>query len=231
MQDLILPKKYEVNENTPEKYRKFEGRSKLSYSQYTSWVDPLYKLDYIQQYMLGFPRTSNIFAEFGSACGAYFEKLEVDYELLSNRDVSVLEKLVRPDDAVYEGEIVIDLGNFVVQGFIDQEYFVKNLLTIEDLKTGNTGNKVSFYGGPKYQQTTLYAHTRILEGYELGYSGVTLLGRKGRGDQSNPLYLTGDIIRIPTPYSKERAEMAMSHIRAAAYEISECYQLLLKLNK
>lgn len=227
---MVLPKVYEVNENTPEKYKVHEGKPKISYSQYTSFIEPLYFPDYIQQYFYGIKKDAGIFAEFGSACGQFMEDLSIDKNWLSDFDVEVLSSIERPDNAVYEGEIVIDRGSYVIQGFIDQEFEVApGKLNIIDFKTGNVDKKVAFYGGDEYQQTTLYAYQREVEGWEINWSGVKLIGRKGNGREGHPLRLSGVVETIPTPYSKERAEMALKKIDVVANTISELYQVYLKM--
>lgn len=228
---LILPKKYEIYDITPEKYHKYAGREKISYSQYNSFKDPLYKGDYIVQYFLGVKLDSGIFADFGSACGGFFEDgVTVDTNWLSESDVEVLKRVPRPEGALYESEIVIDCGDFVLQGFSDQEFENSNMLVILDMKTGNVDSKVEFYGSTEYQQTTLYAYCREQEGYNIGYSGVILLGRKGNGRPGHPLRLSGVIERIPTPYTRERAEKALEKVKKVAEEISELYKVFLKVN-
>jgi hypothetical protein len=98
--DTVLPKKYEIYDTTPEKYHKYAGKNKLSYSQYNSFRDPLYKNDYIIQYFLGVKLESGIFAEFGSACGNFFEDgITVDTNWLSESDVEILKKVPRPEGA------------------------------------------------------------------------------------------------------------------------------------
>lgn len=228
MEGILLPKVY-LNDASGN-YAMHVGKPKISYSQYTSWKDPLYKYDYIRQYFMGEKSEAGIYALFGSACGQYLETEIVDEEWLSEDDVKVLKQLERPENAVYEGEIVIDRGSYVIQGFIDQEFLVDGKLYIIDLKTGNASTKVKFYGSQEYQQTTLYAFARKTEGFEIGYSGVKLLGRKGNGAQYGALRLSGTIDPIATPYSDERARKALAHIDATVHEISDAYKLFKKLN-
>ncbi len=229
MKELILPKTYEDPFGN---YPQHRLKPKLSYSQIGSWKDPLYKLDYIRQYFMGQRQEPGIYAQFGSACGQYFEDLTIDEDWLSDDDVQVLRKLERPENARYEVEIVIDRGWYVIQGFIDQETEVQpKLLDLIDLKTGNVDTKKRFYAGPDYQQTTIYCHQRVIEGFGINYSGVKLLGRKGNGENHGPLRLSGVIENIPTPYSTQRAENALAQFDIYAIEISNAYQLYLKLNK
>ena len=224
---MRLPKTYDDPFGN---YPQHVGKPKISYSQYTSWTDPLYKNDYIRSYFMGEKQEPGIYAKFGSACGKYLETEEVDETWLSEDDVMILRKLSRPLDAKYEGEIVIDRGWYVIQGFIDQEYKVDGKLYIKDLKTGNIKTKVPFYSSDKYQQTTIYTYGRLQENFDIEYSGVILLGRKGDGDRWGNLRLSGEIKEIPTPYSNERAKKALINIDVAAIEISNAYELFLKLN-
>ena len=227
--DVLLPKVY-LNDASGN-YPQHVGKPKISYSQYQSWISTEYRPDYIRSYFLDGPRTTNIYAEFGSACGTYLESLEVDEAWLTENDVEVLNKVPRPENAIYEGEIVIDRGHYVIQGFIDIEYIGMNgKLNIQDFKTGNADTKAKYYGGDDYQQTTLYCFAREVEGYEIDQSGVVLLGRKGNNVNGNNLRLSGVIKKIPTPYSKERAMRALAHIDVAVFEISNAFKLFEKLN-
>ena len=226
---LDLPKVYEVNENTPEQYKKYEGMPKLSYSAYNSFCEESYKGEFFANYFLGIRSEGNIFTEYGSKCGEYLEKLEKSD--LSEFDISVLEKIERPENARYEVEVVIDRGSYVIQGFIDQEFKVPDGLVIKDLKTGAIDKKYKDYAGEDYQQTTLYAHQRTLEGENVVYSGVMLLDRKGNGQEKYPLRLTGEIADIPTPYSKERAEEFLQKFDKVAMQIEEYHKVYKKFFK
>lgn len=223
---LDLPKVYEVNENTPEQYKKYEGMPKLSYSAYNSFCEESYKGEFFANYFLGIRSEGNIFTEYGSKCGEYLEKLEKSD--LSEFDISVLEKLERPENARYEVEVVIDRGSYVIQGFIDQEFKVPDGLVIKDLKTGAIDKKAKDYASEDYQQTTLYAYQRELEGEKVVYSGVMLLDRKGNGQEKYPLRLTGEIADIPTPYSKERAEAFLKKFDKVAMQIEEYHKVYKK---
>lgn len=225
---IKLPKNYHNDRSG--NFPQHVGKPKISYSQYTSWKDPLYKAGYIRQYFFGIPSESGIYAEFGSAVGEYMETLEVNTKWLTEDDVKVLGRIERPANAIYEGEIVIDReAGYVIQGFIDQEFLTEDgNLTIQDFKTGNTTTKKSFYAGPDYQQTTVYSYAREQQGFNIGYSGVLLIGRKGRGTVNDRLRLSGDLIPIPTPYSKLRAESALASIDKVAKEISDMYEIYLK---
>jgi hypothetical protein len=220
---LDLPKVYE---NEGGKYPQHVGKPKLSYSAYNSFCEENYKGEFFANYFLGIRSEGNIFTEYGSKCGEYLEKLEKSD--LSEFDISVLEKLERPENARYEVEIVIDRGSYVIQGFIDQEFMVPDGLVIKDLKTGAIDKKAKDYASGDYQQTTLYAYQRESEGENVAYSGVMLLDRKGNGQEKYPLRLTGEIADIPTPYSKDRAEEFLKKFDKVAKQIEEYHKVYKK---
>jgi hypothetical protein len=223
---LDLPKVYE---NEGGKYPQHVGKPKLSYSAYGSFTEESYRGEFFANYFLGIRGEGNIFTEYGSKCGEFLEKLETSD--LSEFDISVLSQITRPQNARYEVEVVVDRGSYVIQGFIDQEYQGENGLIIQDLKTGAIDKKAKDYGGDDYQQTTLYAYQRALEGETIAYSGVMLLDRKGNGQEKYPLRLTGEIAYIPTPYSKERAENFLTKFDKIAKEIEAYHKVYKKYFK
>jgi len=222
---LDLPKVYE---NEGGKYPQHVGKPKLSYSAYNSFNEDAYKGEFFANYFLGIRGEGNIFTDFGGKCGKLFET-DTDGSDLSEFDTDVIKRIGRPANSLYEVEIVVDRGSYVIQGFIDREYLdAEGNLVIDDLKTGAIKSKKDFYGGPEYQQTTLYAYQRELEGEHIAYSGVILLDRKGNGQEKYPLRLTGEIEYIPTPYSKKRAETFLKSFDKTAKNIEEYYKVYKK---
>ena len=222
---LDLPKVYE---NEGGKYPQHVGKPKLSYSAYNSFNEEAYKGEFFANYFLGIRGDGNIFTDFGGKCGVFFET-DTETSDLSDFDVSVIRDIERPANALYEVEIVVDRGTYVIQGFIDREYLdVEGNLVIDDLKTGAIKSKKAFYGGDEYQQTTLYAYQRESEGEHIAYSGVILLDRKGNGQEKYPLRLTGEIEHIPTPYSKKRAEDFLKSFDKTAKKIEEYHKVFKK---
>ena len=222
---LDLPKVYE---NEGGKYPQHVGKPKLSYSAYNSFNEEAYKGEFFANYFLGIRGDGNIFTDFGGKCGVLFET-DTETSDLSDFDVSVIRDIERPANALYEVEIVVDRGTYVIQGFIDREYLdVEGNLVIDDLKTGAIKTKKAFYGGDEYQQTTLYAYQREAEGEHIAYSGVILLDRKGNGQEKYPLRLTGEIEHIPTPFSKKRAEVFLKSFDKTAKKIEEYHKVYKK---
>jgi len=116
---LILPRTY--NTDNP-KFKHFEGRPKISSSQNTSWKDPEYVHDYIVQYFSGIKLPDGIWAKFGGEVGQYKEYHaqgleQPQYEMLSEEDKTFLQSLDYQPNCIYEDEIVIDAGEFCLQGF------------------------------------------------------------------------------------------------------------------
>lgn len=234
---LNLPRIYK---SEGKKFKKFEGKAKLSYSQYTSWNDPQYKNSYILGYIFGIEQPSNFWAEFGSYCGTSLEyrmdvhnAKEKDKELLdeafkyfNEKDIETLHKANKlfPENSVYEREVVLDRGSYVTQGFIDVNFTKSKKANVVDVKTGGKNSKskgTSFYGSDKYGQTRLYMKALIEEGEVPGYCGVLFLDRTYEGEFENPiLHLSGDIIKVETPYTEEKVEVLLKDMDKTAKEIA-----------
>lgn len=225
LKKLDLPKKYEYIEGQSKKeFKKYNGIAKLSYSQYTSFKDfenNGYRGTYIAEYIMGLPKESNIFADYGTMCGTYLETGERGE--LSDSDIEVLNKFEREEGAVYEREIVVPLFDYgvsvVVQGF--EDYFVeKNCITVIDFKTGGI-KKVDFYASEDYGQTQLYSHYETSIGGNVCQTGVMLFPRKGNGSEKHPLRLEGDPIYIDTPYCPKKVDTLLKDMAETAIRISE----------
>lgn len=231
--DLLLPSKYENRSGDPD-LEQFVGRSKLSYSAYNSFKEPAYKGEFFGVYFLGAPRTGTIFTEFGSSVGGFMETgLPQDY--LTEFDMNILlSEIGRPEGAIYEKELVIDRGSYVIQCFVDRITGDTDGIEVIDFKTGAIDKKKKDYESEDYQQTTLYSYGLEELGYNVKYSGVKLADRKGNtleAGNKNVLRLTGEVIDIPTPYSTERAEKFLANFDKTAKEISEYWKIYCKYFK
>ena len=232
MKDLILPKRYEDRNG---KYPQHINKPKLSYSQYTSYKDPEYQNDYYVQYFSGINLGGNVFSDFGGYCGTKIEHIALgkEYEtpLLEN-DIKILtEQIDYPENCVYEDEICVDFGDFVAEGYIDRSEYIGDGVKVLDFKTLNIKKKAEFYASEEYGQSTLYCYDREQAGYKILESSVCGLGRKGvsfEGEKNYRIRLSGEIIYIPTPYSKERAEKVLNSMREVAKQISDDYKIYLK---
>jgi hypothetical protein len=232
---IILPR---VFEDRSGKHSNQKGKPKLSYSQYTSYKDPLYQDDYYVQYFSGINLPSGEFAEFGSSCGEYIEDVankvkEPRVGCLSEEDIKFLDESIDfPEGCVYEDEIIVDMGDICSEGYADRiTYYEGNKISVRDYKTLNIKTKSEFYASEEYGQTSLYSFQKEREGYTIVNSEVFGLGRKGssfNGTGNFKMRLSGDTIIIPTPYTTERGQAVVDSMLSVAKEISEDYKVFLK---
>lgn len=229
---MRLPKIYEDRNGL---FPQHKGKPKASYSQVTSYRDEKYRHDYYVQYFLGFQVEGNEFSDFGGFVGTCIEKLaqgELEQGLLSDEDVTHIKNMVDfPPNCKYEDEMCIDFGDFVLESYADRCEYVGNVVSILDYKTGNITDKVAYYGDKSYGQTVLYGKGKEDEGFEVGYCGVHLLGRKGSslsGTGNFKMRLSGEHAHIETPYSKARAKEVEKEIRTVVNQISTEYEIYLK---
>lgn len=231
MSKLILPRVYE-DKTLDGKYSHHNGKPKLSYSQINSWKDAQYKPDYIKRYFAKIDTPGSCFTDFGTDVGTYKEWVGIGrtdvqpvMKYLQPADLEWLDSLEYPENSVYEDLIVVDCGDFVIEGYIDRSryYFEQNGVHIRDFKTGNIIKKEPEYASPDYQQTTLYCYQKDVEGFEILGSDVMLLGRAGNNSQKSPLKLTQEFKIIPTPYSRDRAMQFLDKATKVAKEISDEY--------
>lgn len=237
---LILPKTF-IDRSPDGKYSKFNGMPKLSYSQITSWKSDQYRPGYIKQYICGIQVPSGIFADYGSACGTYIESVATknsecheEYKhLLSENDRQILNDLDYPENSVYEDYIVVDMGDFVIEGFADRcTYFEDQSLHTHDFKTGSIAKKKADYASSDYKQTNVYSYVKENEGNSISDCGVILLDRAGNNSPKSPIRLTGKIEFVPTPYNRAQTEEFLdSTVRKVAQEISDYYKQYQKLFK
>jgi len=240
---LDLPRKYEFKEGeTNPLYKRFNGWNKISYSQFTSFKE--YKMGYLRDYILGVgTRDSGMFALFGSNCGDYLNPYDDgEYQLLSDSDTIILDTLKNdhPTNAEFEYEILIDLEPFglektVLQGFTDRQHFTaEKKLETTDYKTLTIKTKKVFYESDEYQQLSTYGYGLEELGFEIGEMYVTGLGRSGnntiKGDK-NVLRLSGEVVKIPKPYNREKAKKVIESIAKVCLNISKYFSVYNKYFK
>jgi hypothetical protein len=231
---IVLPKTFDDKNN---KRPECKGKPKLSYSQYTSYKDPLYRDDYYVQYFSGIELPSGEFALFGSDCGNYVQdkgegNTPIRVGSLSKEDTQILDTLDYPSNCVYEDEIIVDLGDFCLEGYTDRTWYKENNeIEIRDYKTLNLDKKKDFYASDDYGQTALYAHQKEKEGYTVTKSEVCGLGRKGSsltGTGNFKMRLSGQVEIIPTPYTEERGKKIIADITKVVHQISDEYKVYQK---
>ncbi|MDR1019051.1 MAG: PD-(D/E)XK nuclease family protein [Lachnospiraceae bacterium] len=240
MSKLILPRVFK-DTSKDGKYKHLIGKPKLSYSQITSWKDAKYHYDYIKQYFVGITMDSGIFAQAGTDFGTMVEWIgngrvgkKPQAIILTQSNVEeVAEKVEYKPNSIYEDLIVVDCGDFVIEGYADRCTYYEDTKEIEilDYKTGNM-SKPDKYKSNDYMQTRLYAYQKENDGYNVKSCGVELFDRKGNGSEKYPIRLTGELMKIDTPYNRDEVEEWLKNdISKIASEISDCYKTYLKIFK
>jgi hypothetical protein len=218
--------------------KQLNGKPKISYSQFSSYKDPEYRNQYYLQYFSGIDLPSGEFAEFGSSVGQYVEDvgngvLEPRKGCLSEEDIKIiLENTEFPKNSVYEDVIILDCGDFIVEGYADRVIYLEDdLIEVADTKTLNLDKKKNFYASDDYGQTSLYCYKKELDGKKIKKSSVLGYGRKGSslsGTGNFKMRLSGAVEEIETPYTTERGKKIVADITEVVHQISEDYKIFLK---
>lgn len=210
-----------------------EGKSYISYSQYSKWKTS--KKDYIKSYFLGEAFEGNAYTEFGSLIGEALENN--DFSGFTPKEQELLQKVTRLDQ--FEREIVLDFGEFFVKGFIDTNDSLldgikegaKEVVTkVVDYKTGDS-NKVEVYESEDYDQVAIYAAAIEQEtGYLPTKGWVELIERTGNPFRGEELKLGSRVFVIPQDLSREKIDETKAKVLKVAQSISDYYKVFNKLN-
>jgi hypothetical protein len=198
------------------------GKPYISYSSISSWEE--YREDFIKQKFVGLKLPGGVYAELGNYLGEAVENGKFDEEnpngFTGQENFDLIE---RPEGAQYERMILIDMGEYVVVGFIDilHEY-KKNTVHVRDLKSGGK-NKEKTYKSKEYIQVILYALALEREGYKIGKTDVWFVRRTG-SHISPPLHISDEQFNIPLPFTKARKEYALAKVDRVVNEISDHYK-------
>lgn len=201
------------------------GKQYISYSTISSWED--YRNDFIKQKIANIELPESIYSAFGTWVGSSVEHGESqpnNYGFTGEENLNLIER--QPSDE-YERMILIDMGEYVIIGFIDiVRIIVKKNVDILDVKTGGA-LKESEYLKESYIQTTLYAKALEDEGYTINKSGVWFCRRTGSHIKP-PLNLSKEQFYIPLAYNEDRVKYTLAKVKRVVEEISECYTVYLK---
>lgn len=203
------------------------GKPYISYSTITSWEE--YREDMIKQKFIGIKLAGGVYAELGSYLGEAVENgvfaKDNPNGFTGQENFPLIE---RPEGAKYEHMILIDMGEYVVVGFIDilHEY-EKMVVHVRDLKTGGKG-KEAYYKSPEYIQVILYAYDLEQRGYTIGKTDVWFVRRTGSHVRP-PLHISEEQFSIPLTYNKERVDYALKKVDRVAREVSDCYRTYKKI--
>jgi hypothetical protein len=196
----------------------------ISYSSVSSWCD--YKNEFIKQKFAGIKLPDGIYGKFGTWCG---HMLEHGCPPKENPDGFTGEENFdyskRTPTSEYEKMILIDRGDYVIIGFIDQ--WDNGIL--KDQKSGGKGKEAQ-YQSVEYIQAVLYAYAMELQGQEIKKVAVDFL-RREKSHINPPLHLSKEQFEIPLEYSPERVKFALNKVDKAVKEISDLYSTYLKCFK
>lgn len=213
------------------------GKPYLSYSQISAWKKS--KRDYIRQYFFGEEDTKpqlEPYSKFGKKLGKALET--GDFSEFTEEEQMFLRTIPRYDE--FERKIYLKMDGFYVTGYIDTNDIVykkensvpiKIVETIADYKTGEIHRRQEEYESDDYLQIPIYAAAIEQEtGYLPKYAYVFLIQRDGNAFKGEELTLGREYITITKDVGREVIDKTLIEIQEIAEEISEYYQIFLKLN-
>lgn len=222
----ILTENTHFYQEHKEKLQPYLGRPYISYSSVSSWFE--YKEDFIKQKFAGIKLPDGIYALMGNYIGEAIENgffAQDNHKGFAGQE-NLDFKRYRKEGAEYEKLIVIDMGGYLIIGFIDIFYIENEQLNVEDMKSGGKG-KEKVYESDEYIQTVLYGYAIEQEYGKEPKIGVNFIRREG-SHVNPPLKIGKEQFYIPNIYSKERVRTALEKVDKAVHEISELYTTYLK---
>lgn len=202
------------------------GKPYISNSSIDSWEN--YQEDFIKQKFIGIKLPDGVYAKLGTYVGEAIENGEFgenNYDFTGQENLDL--KSLRPKNAEYEKMILIDMGEYVIIGFIDifHEY-EDNTVLVRDIKTGGK-KKEDKYSSKDYIQVILYAHSLEQSGYTIGKTDVYFIRRTG-SHINPPLNISEEQFTIPLEYSGKRVSYALKKVDKIVNEISNLYKTYTK---
>lgn len=184
------------------------------------------KLEYIAQYFLKAKFEDTGWAQFGHECEDSI--VTKNYSNFTPTEIATLEKVEAYDLTQYE--VRVDFGDFYLKGYIDT---IDNGLTkLKDYKTASANSKEKYYKD-EYVQILYYGMgiKQITGKYpEMVVEIIERNGNAFRGGR-NVLTVGNEIWRIEKTLTEDKESELREYIREIANEISEYYQVFLKLNE
>lgn len=213
-----------------------QGQSYISYSQITAWNAPKGyntgkpgKEEFIRSYFLGekFEQDKGGFASFGEHVENYITKRE-DGDKFTADEKAILETITPL--GLFQREIRIEFEGFYLKGYIDD--ISPDLTHIRDYKTASLNSAKKYYEDD-YQQLDVYSLAILKETGKIPTSlEVVVIERKGNGYKGgrDVLKVGGQIWVIPRQTNAAKLDLLSTNIINTAKEISEYYEIFLKLN-
>lgn len=226
----ILTKDSWFYENNKEMCDPHLGKPYISYSTVNSWEE--YREGLIKQKFAGIEEAPNVYAEFGTYLGEAVEHGKFGDNPSGFIGQENFQPFLddRPENAEYEKMILIDMGDYVILGFIDIFAMTEeNTAMVIDLKSGGKG-KEDQYASEKYIQVPLYAKAIRDTGIEIGVTGVWFVRREG-SHVKPPLKISEEQFFIELEFNDERIDYAMKKVDRVVKEISSCYKTYKKIFK
>lgn len=209
-----------------------DGRPKISYSQHKLWNDAkgfntglLGQFEYIRKYFMKERFPGGAYADFGTEVQEYIQERK-HAEKFDDKEKAILES-IEPLD-LFEEEFALDMGDFVVQCFIDDSK--EDFSFIRDYKTASDSSRKKYYQDD-YDQLDVYAlavhdefkiipkvELKIIERSGNAFSG----GRKA-------LKVAGEVWTHELKMDKTKLNNMDKALRKSVQEISDFYQVYLKV--
>jgi len=195
------------------------GKAYISYSTVQSWFE--YREDFIKEKLAKIPQKHGIYKSLGSYIGEAIENGEFPEK---NPDSFIGQEnldfnKLRPINGEYEKMILIDMGDWVIIGFIDIYSESEDGCTVFDVKSGGS-KKEDYYKSLEYIQVILYAYAMELMGKIVKKTGVYFIRREG-SHVKPPLKIGAEQFVIPLEYNEDRIKYALDKVKKAVVEISE----------
>jgi hypothetical protein len=201
------------------------GKPYISFSTLSSWFE--YQEDLIKKKFLGLNIEPGIYADFGSYVGESIEHGEWQENPHGFVGQDNLDVSDRPEGAEYEKIVLIDMGEYVLIGFIDIFIPEEDGDIVLDVKTGKA-DKTDKYLDPNYIQVVLYAYALQLRGHKIKSTGVFYIERTG-WHGNPPLGVGESQTLIDLDFNKDRVDYALKRVQEGVEQLSSCYKTYLKL--
>jgi len=200
-----------------------EGNGYVSYSQIGTYKKS--KRDYIRQKFLKEPFVGNAYTEQGSKVGEAIENN--DFSDFDKDEIVTLKKVPRLDE--FERKIKLQLDGVYVLGFIDSN--TKDCSHIIDYKQGIIEKKKADYESDDYTQLHIYAAALEQEtGVLPTKAEVIIVDRTGNAFKGEKLKVGKEFATVKKDITREKIDKVVAGVQKTAIEISQYYEVFLKLN-